>query len=156
MTTGRCVGPELYTERSGIVSKVLRRDRRASCLSVRTDVAARRDRDTRRRNRAGCADLWVRGPRTLIGPASVAEAETERPRQRSVPAPGRLAGYSPGFSPGRSTISIRAPAGPATYEKLMVGPFGKGSGRGSLVTCTFLARSPLMVFASGPLDRQPM
>src|SRR5262249_55789220 len=64
--------------------------------------------------------------------------------------------YSPGFSPGRSTISIRAPEGPATYEKLMVGPFGSGSGRGSLVTVTPLPLRPSIVSFSGPVDRQPM
>ena len=51
---------------------------------------------------------------------------------------------------------MRAPAGPATYEKLIVGPFGNGSGRGSEVTSTFLARRLLMVSASGPTERQPM
>ena len=71
--------------------------------------------------------------------------------------PGTLAlCHSPGLRPGRSTSSMRTPAGPSTYEKLMDGPFGSRSGRGSLVTVTPLARRPLIVSASGPSERQPM
>jgi len=45
---------------------------------------------------------------------------------------------------------MRAPAGPATYEKLIDGPFGRFSGRGSDVTSTFFARRLSIVAASGP------
>ena len=69
-----------------------------------------------------------------------------------VPAPR----YWPGLSPGRSTISIFAPTGPATQEKLMVGPFGSRSGLGSVSTVTPLPRRSSIVFASAPVERQPM
>src|SRR5262245_42757017 len=51
---------------------------------------------------------------------------------------------------------MRAPAGPATYEKLIDGPFGRFSGLGSLVTSTPLALRSAIVLLRSPVERQPM
>jgi hypothetical protein len=43
-----------------------------------------------------------------------------------------------------------------TQAKSIVGPFGSGSGRGSVSTVTLLARRSPIVFVNGPVERQPM
>ena len=103
-------------------------------------LGARLSRRARLSGKVG--ERWTRPrPRATITAGTVRKTVRDivRLRERRVTEGGhstpiqgakktRKLAYCPGLSPGRSTISIRAPAGPATYEKLIAGPFGSGQG----------------------------